>query len=930
VKPTERLIDVAAAVSDGGVVDWVLTEAEASPSERQLVGHLRVLERLASVHAGLPPVAAFERSLHDSLRQAAATASTPPATAPTTWGPLTIVERIGSGTYADVYRARDSHLDRPVALKLLRHRDESGTAMDSEAIEEARLLARIRHPNVVTVYGAERIAGRVGFWMEFVDGQTLEQELQDRGPFSADQLVEVGTALCRALGAVHGAGLLHRDVKAQNVMRDREGRVLLADFGTGRELTASRAAGELAGTPLYLAPEALNGAPASMMSDVYGLGVLLYHLATGSFPVSGRSLRDLRDAHARGAHVPLETRRPDLPARLTSVIERTVATTVADRYQSAVAVEAALLGAAKGRRWWPHRRLAAVALVMVFGCVSAEYVLLHRSSGADVSQGSLRTSQLTFNPVEFATTAAAISPNGEFLAYADSSGLTVKTLSTNQLRRIPVPEAWIDGLTWFPDSVGLLAHGRGTWRTTITGDTPRQLVDSGWLSVSPDGRHLALSNASQAGIRLLTVDGQDLGPIVVAGRAIRIGRPVWSPDGRRIAYWISRQQPDRSWRPAIESCRLDGSGRTVIVSQGPFGSAGMAWSSDGRMFFSRPQAANSDVQGALWQVRVNTVTGQPLADPAAIWQPSDFFFQQLSVTADARALVYQLNRRHTNVYLADVDPKTLALTGLRQAVLAESENSPASWVPGGDALLFESNSKWNGIYRQGLDGQQPQEFLVRPKAHVFQAVVSPDATSTFYLVAAPGQSTTPLMRVATAGGVPEALFAVSPDASWLKCSRAAENVCVVGELTRGQLRLTPFDPSRVEPRSQVALPAPPSKESWDLSPDGRQVVSLDATGPSVHLVVADLASGTVRTLKSDSLDGAAFVAWCRNGKGWIVTRFVGYRGSEVLYVDNNGQSRTLWKSTFQMLYLPMLSPDGRRLAFGSEVVESSVWMLQGF
>jgi tetratricopeptide (TPR) repeat protein/tRNA A-37 threonylcarbamoyl transferase component Bud32 len=381
VKATDRLSDVAAAVSDGAVVDWGRTESEAQPADRHLVSHLRILERVASVHAARPPIAAFERSLHDSLSHSASVQSAPPADTPNTWGPLTIVERIGSGTYADVYRARDPRVDRLVALKLLRHRD-GGTAGESEAIEEARLLARVRHPNVVTVYGAERIDGRVGIWMELVDGRTLEQDLQQKGPFSADELVGVGTALCRALGAVHAAGLLHRDVKAQNVMRDRDGRVLLTDFGTGRDLANPGAPRELAGTPLYLAPEVLNGHAASAASDVYSLGVLLHHLATGSFPVSGRSLRDLRDAYARRACVPLEKTRPDLPRQLTQTIDRAVAVDVARRYRSAVAFHRALTGPADRRASWRPTHVAAGVFSVTLVAFSAAYIAGHRPSKA--------------------------------------------------------------------------------------------------------------------------------------------------------------------------------------------------------------------------------------------------------------------------------------------------------------------------------------------------------------------------------------------------------------------------------------------------------------------------------------------------------------------------------------------------------------------
>src|SRR5204862_2087023 len=130
--------------------------------------------------------------------------------------------------------------------------------------DEARMLAQVRHPNVVTVYGADRCEGRVGLWMEFIHGQTLEQVVCERGPFGAGEATLIGLDLCRALSAVHRAGLLHRDIKAHNVMREDGGRIVLMDFGTGFDhaVDSEASARGLAGTPLYLAAEILDGVEA--------------------------------------------------------------------------------------------------------------------------------------------------------------------------------------------------------------------------------------------------------------------------------------------------------------------------------------------------------------------------------------------------------------------------------------------------------------------------------------------------------------------------------------------------------------------------------------------------------------------------------------------------------------------------------------------
>ena len=200
------------------------------------------------------------------------------------WGPLRLLEKIGQGAYGEVFRAWDygaRSRGRPQTARCRSRLCQDHVAPSSN---EGRLLARVRHPNVVTIYGAETIDDRVGLWMELVSGRTLEQILKEGTTFSAAEATRIGIDICRAVSAVHAAGLLHRDIKAHNVMLADDGRVVLMDFGTkgtGQEIQAGSSI-ELAGTPVYLAPEVLAGSPATIQSDIYSLGVLLYHLVTKS------------------------------------------------------------------------------------------------------------------------------------------------------------------------------------------------------------------------------------------------------------------------------------------------------------------------------------------------------------------------------------------------------------------------------------------------------------------------------------------------------------------------------------------------------------------------------------------------------------------------------------------------------------------------
>jgi hypothetical protein len=208
-------------------------------------------------------------------------------------------------------------------------------------LREGRLLARVRHRNVVTVHGAQQVGDEVGVWMELVRGRTLAQVLRDAGPMGADEATVIGVSLCRALAAVHGAGLIHRDVKTQNVMRESGGRIVLMDFGAGRDAT-DEAVRDYSGTPLYMAPELFRGGDASPASDIYSLGVVLYHLVTGAHPVEGRRFTDLLLAHSEGRRRLLADRRPDLPNGFVRAVERALSADPADRPASAGAFMQAL------------------------------------------------------------------------------------------------------------------------------------------------------------------------------------------------------------------------------------------------------------------------------------------------------------------------------------------------------------------------------------------------------------------------------------------------------------------------------------------------------------------------------------------------------------------------------------------------------------
>jgi Flp pilus assembly protein TadD len=375
------LSHIVESVADGsGDVDWDALEADLPDErDRQLVRQLRILARISEVHRSVdegpdtPPDllaggtasagADLAAAVNKVIGRIEPRGTTPmesgpgeprpmepvPATvtepAPALWGPLQLQEKVGEGTFGEVFRAFDTQLHREIAVKLLRVGSSPDRLVD-RMLREGRVLARVHHPNVVVVHGAEVREGRAGLSMEFIRGATLERLLKTQGTFSAREAALIGQDLCRAVAAVHGAGLVHRDIKAQNVMREEGGRVVLMDFGAGQLREAgARGPARLTGTPLYLAPEILNGSEATVQSDIYSLGVLLYHLVTGEFPVRANAIEELRVAHAEGRAVRLHDARPDLPDGFVQVVERACEPSPDRRYQSAGEVQVALRGA---------------------------------------------------------------------------------------------------------------------------------------------------------------------------------------------------------------------------------------------------------------------------------------------------------------------------------------------------------------------------------------------------------------------------------------------------------------------------------------------------------------------------------------------------------------------------------------------------------
>jgi serine/threonine-protein kinase len=269
-------------------------------------------------------------------------------------------EKVGAGGMSTVYRAFDTTLERPVAIKLL-HRE---IAADSDQIErfrrEARAVAQLSHPHIVTVIDAGEDDGRPYIVFEYVPGETLKERIKKAGRLPVSEAVAYGIEIARALGCAHGNNIVHRDVKPQNVLVDAEGRAKVTDFGIARSLDEEglTADGRVLGTTDYVSPEQALGHPVSGQSDLYSLGIVLYEMLTGEVPFKGENQVAVAMKHVREALPDVQSKRPEISAALASVIDRATSKDLKRRYASdeeliadledALALEAARAGSATG------------------------------------------------------------------------------------------------------------------------------------------------------------------------------------------------------------------------------------------------------------------------------------------------------------------------------------------------------------------------------------------------------------------------------------------------------------------------------------------------------------------------------------------------------------------------------------------------------
>jgi predicted Ser/Thr protein kinase len=236
-------------------------------------------------------------------------------------GRYSLERELGRGGMGVVFLARDVRLDRPVALKLLPPERAEHQATRERFLSEARMAARLSHPNIVPIHAVEEIGGFVFFAMQYVAGETLGHRLRRGGKMPPWEAARILRDVAWALSHAHAQHVVHRDIKPDNILMDRDGRALVADFGIARLADAEQVPGRIQGTPEYLSPEQAGGQSCDARADLYSLGAVAFHALTGQPPFVGDTSQLIAQHLTRTAPLLLENA-PDLPPRLAAAVDR--------------------------------------------------------------------------------------------------------------------------------------------------------------------------------------------------------------------------------------------------------------------------------------------------------------------------------------------------------------------------------------------------------------------------------------------------------------------------------------------------------------------------------------------------------------------------------------------------------------------------------
>jgi serine/threonine protein kinase len=776
-------------------------------------------------------------------------------------GPYEIVSAIGAGGMGEVYRARDPKLQRDVAIKLLPAASSNPDAVDRFQ-REARAVAALNHPNIVTIYGVEDGAGQPFLAMELIDGDTIAHSIPSHG-LPLDLILEYAIPLADALTAAHAQGITHRDLKPSNVMLTRDRRIKVLDFGlaklrqdavqidaavTTRGLTGQ---GQIIGTVAYMSPEQATGTPVDHRTDLFSFGVMLYEMATGQRPFAGDSSVAVIAAILKDQPPPVTDVRPDLPREFSRIVRRALAKNPEQRYQTAKDLRNDLqtlkddVTSGELSRPAPSARRSRSSLIVwisvaaaVLVIIAAGYYLFMHGQGPSKPPPAeaVTLDRLTSSGK---ASLAAISPDGKYVVHvvfdAEGSSLWIRQTATGSNVRIlpPGPERY-GGLTFSPDGNYVYfcrEDGRLTfsaYRIATLGGTPQPIlrdVDSA-VAISPDGSRFAFvragPRAGKVAILIAYIDGSNV--VELASRDIQSGFPIysgiaWSPDGLRLVVPLG----GFSGFGGVGEARLviiDIASKTERPLTPPrwHSLTGLAWLPDGGIIASAAETGKPNYQ--LWRVS---------SDDGSLSRLTNDLNSYVGVSsAGAAASIVTVQADESSTLSVSEAGGGGPLKAVTTGPGRYDGRLGLTWTPDGRLIYSSAASGPLHLWMSGGDGSQARQMTSTPAIEE-QPSACPDSHTIVFVESVGGRRGLTRLDVSTGRAAPltsdptDARPHCMPDGRSVVFSRTTQTGATLHRIALDGTGVTPV------------LPIPAIETV--ISPDGRFVAGMGPVRPGVIAVL---------------------------------------------------------------------------------------------
>ncbi|MFZ0796761.1 MAG: protein kinase [Terriglobales bacterium] len=902
-----------------------------------------------------------------------------------------VLQVLGGGGMGVVYKAEDLKLGRPVALKFLPE-ELAGDAVALKRFEhEARAASALNHPNICTIYAVEEHEGTSFIAMELLEGRTLRDLIAEQqasaenkskqGHIQLGTLLDIGIQVVEGLDAAHKKGIIHRDVKPANIFVTSQGQVKILDFGLAKlqeseardsqpeslvesrqplnpVLTLTRT-GTTVGTAAYMSPEQVLGEKLDARTDLFSFGLVLYEMAAGQRAFPGETILQLHAAILEQSPTPLRELNLGVPAKLETVINRALEKDRQLRYQSASEMRAALESLSSETKRRPSGRLLRLASLALALLAAAGAFLSYRASKHSPNPlPDLKQVQLTANSSENLVEDGAISPDGEYLAYADRKAIQIKEIKSGAVHSIAPPDIPAGtelppgsiALAWLPDSVRLAVTANttvlpepdnftspqctGIWvLSRLASEPARKIRDDGCVwNVSPDGAWIAFTNNGQRSdqfgnqIWLMGPNGEQPHPLFERDEHSRYEAIRWSPNGDRLTYVLTREKGD-NLSASVQSRDLQGGAPVTIFPSVPEGDAW--WLRGGRLLQSLRDPGTQDFN--FWVRPVDQQTGKILGEPTRLTNWTRTEMDNFSATADGKRVAFFRHFGEGTVYIGDLEGARM--TNPRHLTLSEDWNIGVAWTADSKAIIFASDrNHMSGLYRQSLDSTTSEPIITGLENWPQSPRVSPDGAWLLYFLERRSTGrpvSSDLMRIPISGGTPQFVLSAQQSAR-LSCPNAPATLCVISEHSPENERLAfmAFDPARGRGAQTMTLDGPFNADySWDLSPDGTRVaLARSADGP---IEILSLKGAAAQKLPPSGWSTVAGLSWTADGKGLLISGLA-HNTPTLIQVDLRGRSNVLWSASSGFPRAATASPDGRHVAISQVNTSGNIWMIENF